>query len=262
MPKLTRIPNAAVDMSQLSNPIVAFTRDIQAHVQVSMHQHNWGQFVYASHGVLLVTANNHRYIVPAQQGVWVPSHTLHEVTSQTNAKIVSVYIDNKEAANLPSNSTVLSVSPLLQALLVEAAQLPGRIKWQSGDGRLLRLIRDYLSKANPIIFHLPYPTDKRLINAVTIVERASMDSANIHAICVEVGMSVRHFSRLFKLETGITFREWKLRQRIQSAIQLLNLGHSVNTTALMLGYESASTFIAMFRQQTGVTPGEFLKVKS
>ncbi|WP_448550289.1 AraC family transcriptional regulator [Thalassotalea fusca] len=260
MPNLIRIANAASGISQLSNPIVAFTRDIKAHVQVSMHQHLWGQFVYASHGVLLVTASNHRYIVPAQQGVWVPSHTLHEVTSQTDAKIVSVYIDNREAASLPNSATVLSVSPLLQALLVEAAQLPEHIQWYSADGRLLRLIRDYLCKANPIVFHLPYPTDKRLIKAVSIIERDSMESLNIQAVCTEVGMSVRHFSRLFKVETGITFREWKLRQRIQSAIQLLNLGHAVNTTALMLGYESASTFIAMFKQQTGVTPGEFLKV--
>lgn len=70
-----------------------------------------------------------------------------------------------------------------------------------------------------------------------------------------LGMSERNLARLFRRETGTSFRTWRQRQRMQAAYSRLKQGESVTSVALDSGYSSISAFIATFKQAFGRTPG-------
>ena len=57
----------------------------------------------------------------------------------------------------------------------------------------------------------------------------------------------------------MTFRTWRQRMRLLSALPALSRGERVTDVALACGYESLSAFIAAFGKQFGLSPGEFLQ---
>ena len=73
-----------------------------------------------------------------------------------------------------------------------------------------------------------------------------------------LGLSEKTLTRVFSRETGFTFRAWRQRLRLLSALPLLEPRQRVPDVALACGYDSTSAFIAAFRKQTGLTPGDFL----
>lgn len=75
-------------------------------------------------------------------------------------------------------------------------------------------------------------------------------------------MAPRTLARRLVAETGFSFSEWRQRARTLRAIQLLVEGMSVTTTAIELGYENISAFIAMFRRIMGVTPGQYVRAQT
>ncbi|MBI4024290.1 MAG: helix-turn-helix transcriptional regulator [Verrucomicrobia bacterium] len=79
-----------------------------------------------------------------------------------------------------------------------------------------------------------------------------------HAAAFEV--SVGYLSRSFAAIAGRTFREELRRVRIETAGRLLReTGLKISAIAGRVGLRDSSQFIADFRAETGVTPGEYRK---
>ncbi|MNJ80766.1 HTH-type transcriptional repressor of iron protein A [compost metagenome] len=68
-------------------------------------------------------------------------------------------------------------------------------------------------------------------------------------------MSEKTLTRQFQRDTGLSFRAWRQRLRLLSALPLLEQGEAVTEVALACGYDSTSAFIAAFRLHFGATPG-------
>jgi AraC-like DNA-binding protein len=68
-------------------------------------------------------------------------------------------------------------------------------------------------------------------------------------------------SRLFTLETQLSFKSWCQRARIAAAIERLSTDTnvSIKQVAGQLGYASLPAFSHAFRQVTGRTPTEFVQ---
>ncbi|MFT7465349.1 MAG: hypothetical protein ACI9EF_003714 [Pseudohongiellaceae bacterium] len=58
-------------------------------------------------------------------------------------------------------------------------------------------------------------------------------------------------------ETGATFGRWRQRARLLEALRRLASGEPVITTAIAVGYDSPSAFIAMFKRTLGKTPSRY-----
>lgn len=72
------------------------------------------------------------------------------------------------------------------------------------------------------------------------------------------GLSVFHFSRVFKQATGMAPSRYVARLRLEEARRLLcETERSVIDIGLALGYQSPSHFSQVFRQGTGVTPSAY-----
>jgi AraC-like DNA-binding protein len=77
-------------------------------------------------------------------------------------------------------------------------------------------------------------------------------------VAAACGMSVCSFSRAFKAQFGLTFRDYLLRYRISRACELLRQGtHSATDAGLAVGFEDASHFARAFRRVLGVCPSSY-----
>jgi transcriptional regulator GlxA family with amidase domain len=78
---------------------------------------------------------------------------------------------------------------------------------------------------------------------------------DVPRLAAEARMSVRNFSRRFRLETGATPLQWLLAQRVAHARELLETTNlTVETVAHRCGFTDAPTLRRHFARQTGTTP--------
>lgn len=75
-------------------------------------------------------------------------------------------------------------------------------------------------------------------------------------------MSISHFSRVFKQQTGFSPYEYVLLTRLNKAKYLLKKTEmSVAEVAYETGFNSESNFICFFTENEGVSPGKFRRLK-
>lgn len=87
-------------------------------------------------------------------------------------------------------------------------------------------------------------------------------SASLHEeiplsrVAMECGLSVRHFSRGFRLSTGMPPHRWLLEHRIERAKDLLrSKALSLSDVAALCGFADQSHFTRAFTATMGVSPG-------
>jgi len=99
--------------------------------------------------------------------------------------------------------------------------------------------------------------------ALRQVEQHYASKLRQSAVACACGMTVCSFSRAFKAEFGLTFREYLLRYRIGRACELLKQGvHSATDAGMAVGFEDASHFARAFRRVLGVSPSAFVRGES
>ena len=71
------------------------------------------------------------------------------------------------------------------------------------------------------------------------------------------------FSRNFKKEQGLTFRDFVVQTRIQRAAELMRQSAAISVTeaAFVVGFNDLSHFSRMFRRQLGVTPSHYRRAE-
>lgn len=96
--------------------------------------------------------------------------------------------------------------------------------------------------------------------------RACRDYIDLHAgegitlqqLAAQAGYTEYYLTRKFKQELGVSISQYIQQARLREAKQLLQATNlSVQEIAERLGYSSSSRFIRLFREETGVTPGEY-----
>jgi AraC family transcriptional regulator len=75
-------------------------------------------------------------------------------------------------------------------------------------------------------------------------------------IAAELGLSVSHFSRAFRISIGLPPHQWLLRQRVAAAKQLMAVRDlSLAEIAISAGFANQSHFTRVFTAVVGVSPG-------
>ncbi|WP_448564750.1 helix-turn-helix domain-containing protein [Thalassotalea ganghwensis] len=240
-------------------PVVIFDHHIAAMSGMPLHRHPRGQFYFVKQGALAVVNQQGRFIAAPGHGIWVPAELEHQVIAKTDASLAHFYFAPELCPLDSEHCIALQGTGLLSGLVNEALNIPKDYQWASIHGRILRLLSDYIFLAKPLDTYLPYPHDKRLLQITERLQKHPSIKSDLVAWGKFVNASSRTLSRRFKKETGITYSEWRQRLNIQIAIKHLVLGDSISDIAHMLGYESSSAFIYMFKKQTGVTPNNYIK---
>lgn len=226
------------------------------------HAHTWNQLVYAISGVLTVTIEGSCFVIPSEQAAWVPTGMRHRVGSLLGAEFRSLWLDDGICAGIATNCVVFSVSPLLRALIIEAAKLQDE---QDADGyasRVVHLVVDQLRRAQPLPAALPWPRQGPIVALCETLYADPADQRGPEQWGAEVGLSARTLARRFNEEVGMPLGQWRRRLRLIKAVEMLGSGCSVTQTALDLGYGSPSAFIYAFRREMGLSPQAYCRRQS
>ena len=231
--------------------------DFRRGQRTGAHRHAESQIIYGQAGVMRVTTPEGVWVVPPQRAVWVPPELEHDIEMRTDVRMRSVYLDPAMIASRPSVSRVLHVSPLLRELILAVARIPLPYPAGGAEERLIRVLADQISLDAVDPLHLPFPVDARPAPIGRALEHDPSDARTLAEWSAVVAASVRTLARRFQAETGLSFGAWRQQFRLLRALELLATGTPVTETALALGYESTSAFIAMFRRHLGTTPARY-----
>ncbi|TDF98589.1 helix-turn-helix domain-containing protein [Paenibacillus piri] len=94
---------------------------------------------------------------------------------------------------------------------------------------------------------------------MSYLEQHYMDSdLSLNLLASRFGLSVPYMSKLFKETTETNFMDWLIQIRMEKSKELLlDPKLKINAIAESVGYNSAHSFIRIFKKYTGQTPGEF-----
>jgi AraC family transcriptional regulator len=85
---------------------------------------------------------------------------------------------------------------------------------------------------------------------------------SLQQIAAEFDLSVSHFSRAFRISTGLPPHQWLLRQRVKAAKQLLSVRDlPLSEIAISAGFANQSHFTRVFSELVGVSPGAWRREK-
>jgi AraC family transcriptional regulator len=90
------------------------------------------------------------------------------------------------------------------------------------------------------------------------IDDATIQTPTLGKLAGAAGLSVNHFIRAFRRQTGVTPHRYVVMRRLERGIALLKKpGVSVAEVADDTGFATPAHFVASFRRTMGVTPGAF-----
>ncbi len=98
---------------------------------------------------------------------------------------------------------------------------------------------------------------KRIVQAKLFIDSHYAENIDLSNIADEAYFSKFHFIRLFKTIYGKTPHNYLTSVRIENAKILLTKGIPVCTVSLMVGFDSSTSFAAVFKKITGSPPSVF-----
>ncbi len=252
-----------MDPDLLPRPVVGFgaagiaaeTFDQQ---ETDFHRHRKGELVLTLRGVITCEVENSLWVIPPQSALWIPGGIVHKAKAAGMIDCYIVFIDPSLTSNLPSSCCALATTPLLRELLIRSASLPMLYAEGGMESHLATLLLDELALAPAGDLHLPMPRDARLRKIVETIMRNPADRGTMQTWARHAGLSERTLARLLTRETGMSFGHWRQQLHLMLAVKWLGTGVSVQQVADDLGYESAGSFVSMFRKALGTSPGRYM----
>lgn len=92
---------------------------------------------------------------------------------------------------------------------------------------------------------------------VSYINKNTSKKITVNGIATELGISADYLSHLFKEETGQNLSAYILKRRLEAARALLWEGANISEVCKALCFCSKSHFIAAFKKEYGMTPGDF-----
>ena len=255
----TDIADPVEEITSVPRSIVAMAKEFPSGHLIPFHRHVRSQLLYASSGVMTVTTAQGIWVVPPLRAVWVPALTEHQIDCSGRLSMRTLYFKPEVVSQLPHRCCVVSVPPLLRELILHAVTLPRLYEPGTPEERIMKVILDLIQAQEVAPLTLPIPRDLRLKKIFKTLTANAADKRTLQDWGKTVGATSRTLARLFRAETGMSFRQWRQQFRILEALRCLGREEPVTAVALDLGYESPSAFIAMFRKALGMTPGHYFK---
>ncbi|MEV0277372.1 helix-turn-helix transcriptional regulator [Streptomyces sp. NPDC050610] len=245
------------DYQQVPRPLAAMARDLPDGHHIPAHRHRRAQLIYGTTGAITVVTGHGTWVVPATRGVWVPPGVTHTMTCTGAVRMRTLYIEPSAAADLPTEPTVVSVSPLLRELIDESTRLPVEYAPDGRDGQVMALLLTELAPRPVPALHLPAPDDPALDGVCAAIQRDPGGRWTTATAAAYAHLSPRSLQRRFAAATGMSLTHWVQQARLIHAVILLARGAPVTAIATDLGYATPSAFTAMFRRALGTSPSAY-----
>lgn len=250
------------DCDLAPRPVMISAAGFPSRATIPPHSHNRAEFVYVASGRLSVTMDDVGVIASAGSAVLIPPGATHQMQTLCDTAMMTIYIALPRAMPALATCRVIVVSDLLRELMQAALDVPLAYENQSRDERIMDLMREevaWLAVQSPTPgLRTPMPQDARLARVCRQLLAEGNPAVSIDDAARRAGMGRRTFTRRFRSETGMSFNDWLLRVRLNSAVGKLMTGASITEAAFDAGYSSPSAFAKLFKRAFGMPPSELL----
>ncbi len=126
-------------------------------------------------------------------------------------------------------------------------------------GTLLQMFGKYLEECGKAELRAQGSRRSALVQKVeTFLAQCQSNHVSLREVAMRVNLSPCHFCAVFKKQTGVTFSQYRTRQRLEKARDLLaDAERRVSDVAFEAGFESIPYFNRAFRRQFGCSPSQF-----
>ncbi len=230
---------------------------INTQTEYKSHTHPFGQLLYVVCGIMEMEVEGKHYLAPPEFCIWIPANTQHASFNKQSVKFRIIDFSKKYNQILAMNPCVVRLSSIFNAIMTDMYQR-GVVQPQTEqDSRLGEVLIDQFLISPCQDSYLPTSKDKFLAPILQELQQEPANNTTLAGWAKRYYTSERTLSRRCQQELGMSFSEWRQRLRYLHAVAGLEQGKSVYEVALDVGYSSASAFIAMFQQISGVTPDRF-----
>ena len=181
---------------------------------------------------------------------------LSEAAGQANRAIELQSIHKLKDLRIRALMTVVNIE--------RASGFPsGRLLLQSIEVALAAVLVQYYSRSmkarRPIKGGL---SDVGRRNVIDLVRSRVSEDISLADMAAVTGLSVTHFSHIFKKSMGESPHQFVLQQRVQHAKELLvSLNLRMIDIALACGFKTQQHFARIFRKVCGLSPTEYQRLK-
>lgn len=220
------------------------------------HSHRKGQLILMTQGAATCEVPQALWFVPPQHAVWVPGGIPHSSRASSNAQLYFLFVE-PGAAQMPDHCCTLTITPLVSELIRHLAS--GEQDYQRGSKseRVAAVLLELLAEAPEQQLHLPIspaPAIRRMLDAISA---DPSDRTTLTQWAARLAMSDRTLARLVVRETGLTFGRWRQQLHLIVALRQLADGAAVQQVAGLVGYDSVTAFITMFKKALGKSPTQY-----
>ena len=197
-----------------------------------------------------------RYELTGRNILLIPPHTLYSGKKTSDPEHYFLWFH----ANAPFDM------PQRKVLSLDSAPFKERINAAFQAGK--RQVHHLYTLANELLLSIPEEffnaqgssAKNQMINqAIKFINRHDGCVSNAE-IAAELHLSPNRFCHLFKDEMDIAPQRYCHRVRMCKAIQLLQEGHDIKSTAESCGYADRYHFSKEFKRYHNITPGKWVKI--
>ncbi len=202
----------------------------------------------------------------AGQGAWIPADGWDHRAIITEPGTVAFPLWLHPGAGALSEPTRFDVPDgwrdwLIQHYNLRVTPLSGHRDFQDAITGLLRRPSTPVPGENTgLASPLAPPEMPRAAGARAVAEELIRDPAvdlTVEQWATRALSSPRTLRRDFLAGTGLTFEQWRLRNRLIAAVEFLAAGYDVDQVASRVGFASRNGFTRAFKQHFGPTPHDF-----
>ena len=251
------------------------------------HIHNVIELLYVKNGSYSVLADGVEYEISEGDLILFCSNTIHRVFAK-NLSLNQYYVikidptfflqfsSHEEgveqvmrfAINRRGSKNIWRKEELegtpLHSVLLSLTEENTDLRYASGIAvklKIMELLVEILRGDRPTGENAqPSSTTALIYNTMVYVRRHYTEDIDERALAKSLGVSYSYFSRSFRNVTGMTFRQYLNRTRVNHAESMLcHKRASVSEIAATCGYNSTSYFISVYKSITGKTPYQSLR---
>jgi AraC-like DNA-binding protein len=246
-----------IELQSVPRPVAAMAKNYPVDYKGYTHTHRRSQFLYAISGSMRLSFETASWIVPPRRAVWLPAAYPHQTGSLGALEMRTLYIEPSAVKGAPDSPRMLRVSPLLHELVLRVIEMPVEYDEDGQQGRIIEVLLQEIDWKPIPPFSLPNVRDARLLAIQTALQADPTNKNTLESWAKQLGVSSRTLTRLFRLETNLSFQEWHDHVRTYESLPWLANGKPLAEIADALGFETAWSFTAMFKRVIGITPSKF-----